>query len=590
MSEVSFRDTAAYVWRYWRRHPWLVAALASTMFVATLCDVFMPVMAGRFVDAIAGGVPGENARLSPATWALGGFVALSLAFHLFRDAAFRLWMRLATRVMRRLVADAFHRVQRFSADWHANSFAGATVRKISRGMWAYDLFADTVYIGFFPSIVVLIGVTAILCARWPLMGAIVLLTILLYVVVSLLLTTKYVGPANLRHNEADSALGAAMADAVTCNAIVKAFATEVREDERFGSVAERWRLNALKSWTREVDAGVVQSALSLLLQAGLLILALWFWSRGEASPGDVTFVITSYFLVSGYLRNLGMHIRHFQRSLDELRDIALFDRMPFGVADRPGAGDLRAVRGEIAFEAVTFGYANQIRPVYRDFSLAIAPGERVALVGPSGSGKSTFAKLLQRFYDVRNGRILIDGQDIAAATQESVRRAIAVVPQEPALFHRSLAENIAYGRPDASAAQIVEAARLAHAHEFIARLADGYNTLVGERGVKLSGGERQRVAIARAFLADAPILVLDEATSSLDTLTEQLIQEAIERLMENRTTIVIAHRLSTVRRMDRILVFRDGAVVEQGTHEALLDAADSHYRQLFTRQAEGLVL
>ncbi len=590
MSEVTFKETAAYVWRYWRRHPWMVAALVSTMFLATLCDVLMPVMAGRFVDAIAGGVPGEAARLTPATWALGGFVALSLAFHLFRDAAFRLWMRLATRVMRGLVADVFHRVQRFSADWHANSFAGATVRKISRGMWAYDLFADTVYIGFFPSVVVLIGVTAILCARWPLMGAIVLLMILLYVVVSLLLTTKYVGPANERHNESDSALGAAMADAVTCNAIVKAFGTERREDERFGTVAELWRLNALKSWSREVDAGVVQSVLSLLLQAGLLILALWFWARGEATPGDVTFVITSYFLVNGYLRDLGMHIRHFQRALDEMRDIVLFDRMPFGVADRPGAGELRAPHGAIAFEAVTFAYANQREPVYRDFSLAIAPGERVALVGPSGSGKSTFVKLLQRFYDVGGGRILIDGQDIAAAGQESVRRAIAVVPQEPALFHRSLAENIAYGRPDASMAEIVEAARLAHAHGFIARLNDGYDTLVGERGVKLSGGERQRVAIARAFLADAPILVLDEATSSLDTVTEQVIQEAIERLMENRTTIVIAHRLSTVRRMDRILVFRDGAIVEQGTHEDLLNTAGSHYRQLFTRQAEGLAM
>jgi ATP-binding cassette subfamily B protein len=234
--------------------------------------------------------------------------------------------------------------------------------------------------------------------------------------------------------------------------------------------------------------------------------------------------------------------------------------------------------GEIAFEDVTFVYKSAERPIFAGFDLRIAPGERLALVGPTGSGKSTFVKLVQRLYDVQRGRIVIDGQDIARVTQGSLRRAIAVVPQDPALFHRTIAENIAYARPDATRAEIALAAERARAHDFIAALPKGYDTLVGERGVKLSGGERQRVAIARAFLADAPILVLDEATSSLDVETEAKVQAATEELMAGRTTIVIAHRLSTIRGADRILVFQDGQVVEEGRHVDLVARGGAYAR------------
>jgi len=234
--------------------------------------------------------------------------------------------------------------------------------------------------------------------------------------------------------------------------------------------------------------------------------------------------------------------------------------------------------GEIRFEDVTFRYKSVEKPLYSDFSLAVRPGERIALVGPTGSGKSTFVKLLQRLYDIQGGRILIDGQDIAAVRQSELRRAIAVVPQDPALFHRSIAENIGYSRPDATLDEIILAAKRARAHDFIASLAKGYDTLVGERGVKLSGGERQRVAIARAFLADAPILVLDEATSSLDVETEVKVQAATEELMAGRTTIVIAHRLSTIRSADRILVFDGGRIVEEGRHGDLVARGGAYAR------------
>jgi ATP-binding cassette subfamily B protein len=234
--------------------------------------------------------------------------------------------------------------------------------------------------------------------------------------------------------------------------------------------------------------------------------------------------------------------------------------------------------GEIIFDRVTFRYKSAESALYDDFSLMIEPGERVALVGATGAGKSTFVKLIQRLYDVQGGRILVDGQDVAGVTQGSLRRAIAVVPQDPALFHRSLSENIAYARPGATEAEIVLAAKRARAHDFICKLPQGYATLVGERGVKLSGGERQRVAIARAFLADAQVLVLDEATSSLDVETERQVQAAMEELMVGRTTIVIAHRLSTIRGADRILVFENGRIVEEGAHADLVKNGGAYAR------------
>jgi ATP-binding cassette subfamily B protein len=302
------------------------------------------------------------------------------------------------------------------------------------------------------------------------------------------------------------------------------------------------------------------------------------WARGEATAGDVAFVITTFMLMTSYLRNIGENIRTAQRGLDDTEDVARYATLDPQVMDAPGARAFAPGRGEIAFDRVTFRYKSAARPLYDGFSLRIAPGERVALVGATGSGKSTFVKLIQRLYDVEDGRILIDGQDVAAIRQGSLRRAIAVVPQDPALFHRSLAENIAYARPEASEEQVMLAARRARAHDFIGGLPNGYQTLVGERGVKLSGGERQRVAIARAFLADAPILVLDEATSSLDVETERQVQAAMEELMVGRTTIVIAHRLSTIRSADRILVFENGRVVEEGRHADLVESGGTYAR------------
>ena len=564
-----------FVLKQWMRRPRLLIATLVFLAFAVGLDLMLPQAARGLVDAV-----GRDAARPAHAWeAWTLFVGVFLGYVVSRNIQLRFWNPFAAHNMEEMVSEAFVRVQSFSADWHADSFAGATVRKVSRAMWGYDQASDALTLVLGPAFFVLVGLSLMMFLRWPVVGVFTLATVIAYVTSNVLLTTKYVRPANLRSNALDSQIGAALADAISSNPTVKTFGAEAREEARFAGVMKAWRTAALITWDRFINVWLVQNLMLVLLQAGLTGLVVREWSFGKASAGDVAFAITAFMLMSGYLKNVGEQIRMLQKSLDDTEDVAGYMTQAPAVADAPDAAQFRPGDGAVAFEGVTFAYANAAEPTYRDFSLTIAPGERVALVGPTGAGKSTFVKLIQRLYDLQAGRILIDGQDVAHVTQVSLRRAIAVVPQDPALFHRTIAENIAYGRPDATPDEIVAAAKRARAHDFIARLPKGYDTLVGERGIKLSGGERQRVAIARAFLADASILVLDEATSSLDVETEMQVQAATEALMAGRTTIVIAHRLSTIRGADRILVFQDGRIVEEGRHGELV-AKEGVYARL----------
>lgn len=577
------RDVLKFTFRHWRDQPHYVALIVAAMMTSTLADVFMPVFAGQLVDAITVGAADRDAALHGALIAFAFMTGLGLVTIVMRHLAFYGIVELTLRVMNRVAQDAFARVQRFSTDWHANSFAGSTVRKITRGMWALDLMHDTLLLALLPSLVVLVGSMVVLGLHWPVMGAVVAGGTATFIVMTALLATRYVAPAARLANAWDTKVGGTLADAMSCNAVVKAFGAEQREDQRLSRVLDRWQSRTRRLWQRGTNSGTVQFIALLAIRAAIIGTALWLWWKGQATPGDLAYVLTTYFVIHGYLRDIGMHINNLRRSVNDMEELVAIHREPFGVTDRPSARPIRIGQGEIAFEHVDFHYAGHATPLYRDLSLTIRGGERVGLVGPSGSGKTTLVKLIQRLYDLSGGAIRIDGQDIAAAQQASLRSQIAIVQQEPILFHRTLAENIAYARPGASMAEIERAARLANAHDFITRLPKGYGTLVGERGVKLSGGERQRVAIARAFLADAPILILDEATSALDSESEVLIQQAMGRLMEGRTSIVIAHRLSTVRALDRILVFDKGRIVEEGSHESLYRSGGL-YRRLCDHQ------
>lgn len=582
-------DVLRFLLGHWRTQSGTVILIAASMALGTLADLLLPVFSGRLVDAIAAGTKSRAAALHTAEIAIAWMVALGAVLVITRYVGIMGVSRLTIRLMSRMAADAFWRVQRLSSDWQANNFAGSIVRRITRGMWAVDLLDDTLLLALLPAVLVLAGSTIVLGMHWLSMGMLVGAAATAYVATSILISIGYVAPAARLSNAQDTRIGATLADAITCNAVVKAFGAEAREEGRLGRVFHKWSRRTFRHWLWATRGSAVQLTLLLALRNGVAFYALVLWWRGLATPGDVTFVLTSYFIVHGYLRDVGQHVANLQRSVNEMEEMVALQREPLGVADRPGARPLRITRGEIVFHRVNFGYNRQTKPLFTDFSLRIEPGERVGLVGHSGSGKTTFVKLLHRLYDVTSGQILIDGQDIAEAEQGSVRAQLALVPQEPILFHRSLAENISYGRPGASMDDIEEAACLANAHDFITAQVKGYATLVGERGVKLSGGERQRVALARAFLANAPVLVLDEATSSLDSESEAAIQDAMERLMVGRTSIVIAHRLSTVRMLDRILVFDHGRIVEEGSHESLVRRMGGAYQRLFEKQALGLV-
>ena len=582
------RNVLGFLFRHWRREAWLVTGVALCMVIATLADLFMPVFAGRMVDAIAAHAGTRRQALYAALSALATMLLLGSVLVTGRHLSLMGISRLTVRLMARFAGDTFWRVQRFATDWHANNFTGSIVRRVTRGMWAVDMMDDTLLLALLPASMVLAGSSLLLGWHWPSMGLIVAVGATLYVGLSITLSLNYVSPAARLSNAQDTLVGGAMADAVTCNPVVKSFGAEAREDVRLGRVLDKWSRRTYRHWAKGTRSGTTQMLVLLGLRGSVTLYAIWLWWQGRATPGGVTFVLTSYFIVHGYLRDVGQHVANLQRSVNEMEDLVEMHVLPLGVADRPGAEPIRIDRGEVFFDRITFCYGAHTEPLFRDFTLRIEAGERVGLVGHSGSGKTTFVKLLQRLYDLNAGRILIDGQEIARAAQVSLRSQLALVPQEPLLFHRSLQENIAYARPQATLAEIKRAAQQANAHDFIIRQPKGYATLVGERGVKLSGGERQRVALARAFLADAPILILDEATSSLDSESEALIQEAMRRLIVGRTAIVIAHRLSTVRMLDRILVFEQGSVVEEGTHEALVRRAEGTYKRLFERQALGL--
>jgi ATP-binding cassette subfamily B protein len=580
----AIRVVIPFVFRHWLNQPALALTVAGGLLGATVADLFMPLFSGHLIDALTLGAADPAARRS-AWLAFGAIVALGLSSMILRLGGLQAIVPFTLRIMSDVARDAFIRVQRFSTDWHANSFAGSTVRKITRGMWALDLLNDTILMALLPSFAVLMGSMILLGLHWPSLGLVVAIGAAVYIPMVIMFSTRYIAPAARISNAWDTRVGGTLADALTCNAVVKSFGAEAREDARLMRVLDRWRRRVRRTWLRYNYTAAAQFAVLLCLRASVIGGSLVLWIAGRASPGDVTYVLTSYYIIHAYLRDVGMHINNLQRSVNDMEELVAIHDEAIGIADAADAQAIDIAGGRIVFEDVTFHYGGHRMPLYDGLSVDIRAGERVGLVGRSGSGKTTFVKLVQRLHDVSGGRILIDDQDIAKATQQSLRSQIAIVQQEPILFHRSLAENIAYGRPGAGWAAIEQAARLANAHEFILRLPKGYGTLVGERGVKLSGGERQRVALARAFLADAPVLILDEATSSLDSESEALIQQAMERLMKGRTSIVIAHRLSTVRSLDRILVFDHGEIAEQGSHAALIGRPGGLYRSLFERQA-----
>lgn len=587
--QISFLSVSKFVWSYLRKKPcWLIGILVLII-LQTSAEIMMPQLFGMFADTLAENSDNPIAGL-PEIWRILILIGITgISYWTFDKCKNIFWDTRWLPMMKKIQQDAFFRVQRFSTDWHVNSFAGATVRKITRAVWAANSFVVQFLFTFIPLSILILGMIGVMFWRWKMMGLILAGGTTVYTLFSIWITKYFIAPKARAATRTDTKIGASLADSISCNSTIKIFGRENSEDKIFERIVEKWRLKHWKLWLSFNLTEIWQAFIMTAFKFGLLIPAVWLWAEGLATVGDVVFVLASYNLISAHLRHIGERIRETQKSANEMEDIVEFSQMPFFVADRENAKDLKVKRGGIELRNVDFKYSNQGSAIFKNLSLKIKAGEKIALVGHSGGGKTTFVKLLQRLYDLDFGKIEIDGQDISQITQKSLRRAIGLVPQEPLLFHRTLAQNIAYGRPNSSLREIREAAKLAHADKFISNLPKKYDTLVGERGVKLSGGERQRVAIARAMLADTPILILDEATSSLDSVSEELIQDALKKLMEGKTVIVVAHRLSTIKSADRILVFENGKIAEEGTHFQLLRRERGIYRKLFELQAGGFI-
>ncbi|MEM6355713.1 MAG: ABC transporter ATP-binding protein [Pseudomonadota bacterium] len=576
-SRGAFARVLSFAIGLWLRRARLLASLIALVLASTAADVAIPVVTGHLVAAVSAG---------EAPWgAFGMLLGLGAISIVAKILGYFTIIDLTVPTMRIAEAEAFAHVQRLPAGWHANAFAGSTVRQITRGAWALDDMADVLLLALLPSSLVLLGTIGTLTAfRWE-VGVTALLGALLFMSLSLALTLRWVAPAARLSNAQDSRVSGALADAITSNAVVKAHAGEAREDDRLGRVLAKWAHRTRRTWRRGTWSGLAQDASLWGLRATVLGGALLAFVQGAAGAGEIAFVVSALGMLDGYLRQIGNHVRMLQKAVNDAEELVdLMDATPEKEVARPPARALPQRAAALAFEHVDYGYEGAPTPLFTDLQVAISAGQKVGLVGRSGSGKTTFVKLIQRLHEVTGGAITLGGVDIATIPLGELRRQVALVPQEPILFHRSLAENIAYARPGATVKEVREAAARAGAADFIERLAKGYGTEVGERGVKLSGGERQRVAIARAFLSDAPVLVMDEATSSLDSEAEAHVAAAAERLMEGRTTLVIAHRLATVERMDRILVFEQGRIVEDGTPAELMAREGGLYRALRQRQ------
>ena len=490
------------------------------------------------------------------------------------------------RMQAELRTDAFAFVQRHSHRYFTDHFAGSLANKISdlpRAMGSLLMninwrFTTT----FSTTLCVMIAVALI--------SPIAALVLAVWVAVHLGIAFRFARRIDaLSHDNAErkSKLQGLIVDSFSNQLAVRIFARN-RQERDVLDVAQHGERLSHRSMLRAIWCARFYTDLPMLLAAiGLLFLSVALWRERALSVGDVVFIMYASSNVMNYIWMFAADLPQFYADTGVIRQALDVMSQPREVTDHPEAQPLHVQGGAIVFDNVSFGYRD-LGGVFDGLNVTIAPGERVGLVGFSGSGKTTFVNLLLRLYDLQGGRILIDGQEIARVTQDSLHEAIAVIPQDTSLFHRSLMDNIRYGRPDASEEEVVAASKQAQCHDFVMGLEQGYETEVGERGVKLSGGQRQRIALARAILKQAPILVMDEATSALDSVTERVIQESMETLMRGRTALVIAHRLSTLSRLDRILVFDQGRLIEEGTHETLL-AAQGHYARMWYMQAGGFL-
>ena len=587
------RELLPYVWPADRPDlRWRVVFALLALVVAKAITLAVPIAYKQVVDWLTGHASGAGvANVSaiglaalPAMLiiAYGVGRVLMVLFAQFRDIWFTV---VAQHAVRELAIKTFRHLHALSLRFHLERRTGGLSRVIERGVNGVDTIVRMAVLNSIPTAVELLMISGLVAYYFGWIYVLVVLaTVLLYVWFTFVASERRIA-IRRDMNDSDTEAHSKAVDSLLNYETVKYFGNEELEAKRFDASIARYVKAAIRTYT---SLGVLNTGQAIIFTIGTVIcmlLAARDVTRGTLTVGD--FVMINAILMQLYvpLNFMGMVYREIKQGLIDIETMFALLHEPAEIVDRPGAKTLRVRKGEIKFENVSFAYDPE-RPILKNVSFEVPAGKMVAIVGPSGAGKSTISRILFRFYEISRGKVLIDGQNIRDVTQASLRAAIGMVPQDTVLFNDTIEYNIRYGKPDASSAEVREAARLAQIHEFIVTLPQGYVSLVGERGLKLSGGEKQRVAIARTILKSPPILMLDEATSALDSHTEKEIQDALERVAENRTSLVIAHRLSTVVHADNVIVLDHGEIVEHGTHLELL-AKGGLYASLWARQREA---
>ncbi|MES2087418.1 MAG: ABC transporter ATP-binding protein [Patescibacteria group bacterium] len=580
-------DVLKAFWRGLRPNKLSLFIIFSSAIFANAVSVVIPIYYKNFFDVLNLGTLSVSDK-SPQLFSI---IFLILVLNIIQWVGWRIATFSSSycdsRVIARLRQQAFEYMINHSYSFYANNFTGSLVQRVNRFARAFEVFQDRIVYEILPLVVQVIGICFVLWFTSHIITEVLLAWVFVFLLFNYLFSRwklKY----DVKRAAMDSFTTGVLADAITNQNTIHLFTGVKSESKYFREVTnEQARLTRF-AWNLQNGVETGQALLLIFIEFLLFYFAIKYWQTGAITVGSFVLIQVYLLGLNGKLWGISRIIRSMYESIADAKEMVDILKLPQDILDAADASILSVPSGSVDFHNVDFSFGGE-QIVLQGLNLKIAAGEKVALIGPSGAGKSTFVKLLLRLYDVSAGGISIDGQEIRNVTQESLRKNVSLVPQDPILFHRTLLENIRYGRREASEAEVYEAARLAHCDEFALGLPQKYDTYVGERGIKLSGGERQRVAIARAILKNAPILVLDEATSSLDSHSESLIQDALDKLMKGKTVIVIAHRLSTIRKMDRIIVLEKGKVIEEGSHDDLLKNSASLYTKLWNLQAGGFI-
>lgn len=594
-AHVPTRKVLIEFWRGIYPYRWSFLLIILVLIAGSVFTLITPILYKNFIDILT--ATSNNTQVVPTLTAI---IITIFIIHIVRWAgmqvAFFTNNYFQSRVMAKLRQNSFDYLIDHSYSFFANNFTGSLTQRINRFARAFERLTDRLFWSVIPITVSVVGMSIILWKVNPLITAIIFTWVVVLMTFNYFFSRwrlKY----NIQSTEADSKTTGLLSDNITNQNSVQLFTGSRYETGEFKKVTDDQARITMFTWNLGSVVDGTQAILIVIIEFLLFFYAIRYWQQGLISVGAFVLIQSYFGTLASRLWDFSRIIRDWYESMADAKEMVEIMLEPHEIKDIPGATDITVQTAHISYKHVSFSF-NETREVLHDVSLDIPGGQKIALIGPSGAGKSTFVRLLLRLYETGGGSITIDNQDIHSVTQESLRKNLSLVPQDPVLFHRSLKENIRYGRQSATDEEVIKAAQLAHCHEFIESLPQGYDTLVGERGIKLSGGERQRVAIARAILKNAPILILDEATSSLDSESEHLIQDALDTLMKGpsersgragKTVIVIAHRLSTIRKMDRIVVLEEGAIREEGTHDNLLKQENSLYKKLWNLQAGGFI-